>query len=314
MFSKMNRFVGVGVGAVLILAILIFIKTRDQGTTYKMEERKLLRYTPGFNQSKQKDTDLDRYLKSPNPYRQVPNADRKFSQAHQDEVVYEILPKEGGFYIEMGAYNGVDLSNTLWLERKHKWTGLLVEANPALCAQIDKVKRSAWRLCACISTEKTVTFIPGNALGGVKDKIDSDHMKSVRNRKDITVPCFTLGRVLDAINVHKIDFYSLDVEGAEMFILGTIKKQLISEEIIVGVWAIEYRVYDGHKNIYPKSKENLAKLRQYFKEVGHYVEHSQLDQFPRSKIIPDGHSLDVVFVNIKIWCETHKVLPDGNKC
>ena len=66
-------------------------------------------------------------------------------------------------------------------------------------------------------------------------------MKSVRNRKEMTVPCFTLGRGLDAINIHKLDFYSLDVEGAEMIILGTIKKQLISEEIIVGVWAIEHK-------------------------------------------------------------------------
>jgi hypothetical protein len=38
--------------------------------------------------------------------------------------------KRGGFFIEAGAHNGVEASNTLYLEKKLGWTGILVEPNP----------------------------------------------------------------------------------------------------------------------------------------------------------------------------------------
>jgi hypothetical protein len=39
---------------------------------------------------------------------------------------------------------------------------------------------------------------------------------------------------------------------------------------------IEYRVWDGAKIIVDKSKNNLEGLRNFFKDIGDYVEHSQL--------------------------------------
>jgi hypothetical protein len=44
----------------------------------------------------------------------------------------------------------------------------------------------------------------------------------------------------------------------------------------VDVWTIEYRVWDGTKIIVDKSKNNLEGLRNFFKDVGGYVEHSRL--------------------------------------
>ena len=38
--------------------------------------------------------------------------------------------KRGGFFVEIGAYNGVDLSNTYLLEKSFGWTGILAEPNP----------------------------------------------------------------------------------------------------------------------------------------------------------------------------------------
>ena len=38
--------------------------------------------------------------------------------------------KTGGFYVEAGAYDGEELSNTLLFELYRNWTGLLVEPNP----------------------------------------------------------------------------------------------------------------------------------------------------------------------------------------
>lgn len=50
-----------------------------------------------------------------------------------------IFQKEGGFFVEIGAHDGQNLSNTLWLERQHLWSGLLIEANSDLCQKLDKL-------------------------------------------------------------------------------------------------------------------------------------------------------------------------------
>jgi predicted acetyltransferase len=92
----------------------------------------------------------------------------------------------------------------------------------------------------------------------------------------VTVPCFKLDTVLDKIQQTHIDYFSLDVEGAELFVLNSMKNEAKSGKMIVDVWTIEYRVWDGTKIIVDKSKNNLEGLRNFFKNVGGYVEHSQL--------------------------------------
>ena len=44
--------------------------------------------------------------------------------------------KQDGFFIEAGAHDGVEASNTLYLEKKMGWKGLLVEPNPDTFAGI----------------------------------------------------------------------------------------------------------------------------------------------------------------------------------
>jgi FkbM family methyltransferase len=255
--------------------------------------------------------DLPMYLKPPSPYKYINNTNVKYSQAKQDQTVYDLFTKKNGFFIEIGAFDGMTLSNTLWLERHHNWTGLLIEANPDLCDAIDKRKRRAWRLCACISTESSTTFIKGGTLGSAIDSVDKDHLKLLNLALKVTVPCFKLDTVLDTIQQTHIDYFSLDVEGAELFILNSMKNELKSGKIIVDVWTIEYRVWDGRKIIVDKSKNNLEGLRNFFKDVGGYVEHSQLSN---SADTSDGMALDVVFVYTKTWCQKYQTLPSGAKC
>lgn len=54
--------------------------------------------------------------------------------------VFEILKKQGGFFLDIGTRAGRFLSDSLWLEKQHDWTGLLMELNPHKCKQITKIK------------------------------------------------------------------------------------------------------------------------------------------------------------------------------
>ncbi|XP_061176965.1 uncharacterized protein LOC133185674 [Saccostrea echinata] len=255
---------------------------------------------------------INEYLKAPHPYRKVENADQLYSQAKQDQVVYEIVKKDGGFFVDIGAHDGQFLSNTLWLERKHNWTGLLIEANPDLCQRIDQIRRHSWRMCACLSnTQKKVSFIKGDTVGGVEQHIDQHHIKMLNKQNKVVVPCFSLEEALNTIKISHIDFYSLDVEGAELAILESLKGGLKSKRFIVDVWTIEYRVWDGRRVVVDKSLENLNALRKYFQDIGGYNEHSQLSNDGNFK---DGHALDVVFVRNEMWCKSHDKLPNGASC
>ncbi|XP_061190047.1 uncharacterized protein LOC133197880 [Saccostrea echinata] len=259
-------------------------------------------------------TKIWKHLRKPHPYNPFPEpVDRHYSQAGQDTAVYNIFPKKNGFFIEMGAYDGKVHSNTLWLERKHNWTGLLIEGNPASCPFIDRAKRNAWCLCACVAKENETTFIEGGELGGSEKDMATSHLIHLKGNKRTRVPCFQLVDVLHIVGVFHINYFSLDVEGGEIVVLNSMREQLISRQIIVDVWTIEYRAWAGPKFDWPKGKENLSSYRAFFKEIGGYVEHSQLAYEARK--LENGHYLDVVFVYIETWCKGHSSLPDGKtKC
>ena len=58
------------------------------------------------------------------------------SQIGQDLfVLYMLNWKRGGYFVEFGATNGVDLSNTYSLEKDFGWTGILAE--PAKVWHVD---------------------------------------------------------------------------------------------------------------------------------------------------------------------------------
>ena len=60
-----------------------------------------------------------------------------------------------GFFIEAGAYDGEMISNTLYLEKKMGWTGLLVEPNPDAFAELVNKRRRAHLFGHCLSTKTT---------------------------------------------------------------------------------------------------------------------------------------------------------------
>ena len=41
--------------------------------------------------------------------------------------LYNIINKKNGFFIELGANDGLFQSNTAFFEKEHEWTGILIE-------------------------------------------------------------------------------------------------------------------------------------------------------------------------------------------
>lgn len=151
-----------------------------------------------------------------------------FSQKGQDRWLIRRIfgGRRGGYFVDVGAGNGVTHSNTFALERDFGWTGILVEANQKYAAEIGQKRRG---LCfnVCVDSEvKEVDFLCYGYLGGViRDDADNAPLKRGniirRNVNNILrIPSVRLYDVLAAAGAPpEIDYLSIDVEGAEEGVL-----------------------------------------------------------------------------------------------
>jgi hypothetical protein len=64
----------------------------------------------------------------------IPSSTPQYSGAHGEDRFLDKFIFKGklkqGFFVEAGADDFVEFSNTLWFEMQHQWTGVLVEPNP----------------------------------------------------------------------------------------------------------------------------------------------------------------------------------------
>ena len=161
---------------------------------------------------------------------------RSHSQYGQDRFVREhLLPQSTGYFIEIGADDGVDKSNTLAFEQAG-WTGLCIEPSPARFEAL-----RANRSCECLnvaisSTEGEVPFLDiigyGKGLSGIVHNYDPRHLEriarettgnpSTRGRSEIVVPARRLDAILAERGVTAVHFCSIDVEGSELDVLQSI--------------------------------------------------------------------------------------------
>lgn len=71
-----------------------------------------------------------------------------FSQSGQDKFLNDEVLKHrtGGVFLELGGYDGLTGSNSLFFEKELGWTGLLIEPSPANFAKATSV-----RGCSCLN-------------------------------------------------------------------------------------------------------------------------------------------------------------------
>lgn len=146
-----------------------------------------------------------------------------YSQVGQDVwVIGEVFNrKRGGFFLEIGAADGITLSNTYLLETAFDWQGICVEANPESYKKLAAC-RKAWCVHTCLdSAPGEVEFAVRNLLGGIiGEGLDNSQSTSSPEFEVIRIPTRPLEEVLEEASAPSvIDYLSLDVEGAEERVL-----------------------------------------------------------------------------------------------
>jgi FkbM family methyltransferase len=149
-----------------------------------------------------------------------------------DRKLSEFITTDGpGRFIELGAFDGLAQTNTLWLERRG-WRGLLVEAVHEYAQQC-KLNRPLSTVvhAACVAPDHPGSEVELHEAGlmslveGARDPASQEEWLSRAERVQgiargrSTAPARTLSSILDETGFGACDLLCLDVEGYEQQVL-----------------------------------------------------------------------------------------------
>ncbi len=152
-----------------------------------------------------------------------------------DSKLEQYLDFDGGYFVEAGANDGLDQSNTYYLERFRGWTGLLIEGIPELAERCRKNRPRAViesaALVADAGAQKTVEIHYAGLMSAVAGAMGGADATAAHVQRGLTaqeiartytvrVPARTLTELLMQHRpTGEIDLLSLDVEGMEAAVL-----------------------------------------------------------------------------------------------
>jgi FkbM family methyltransferase len=173
-----------------------------------------------------------------------------YSQLNQDtEVLNFYKNKTDGFFIEIGASDGIDLSNTYLLEKKYNWKGICIEPVPekfkllcnnrpgSFCCDMAVYKESNKEVIFDIANNDTL-------FSGISEEIDC-HKNSVNaNKTQIIVKTISFNDLLEKYNAPLfVEYLSLDTEGSELEILKSVDLQ----KYIFGIIDVEHNFVEPRR-------------------------------------------------------------------
>jgi len=161
------------------------------------------------------------------------------SQLRQDLFVLFVTNfKQGGYFIEAGASDGVTFSNTFTLEKNFNWKGILIEPNIYWKESLSKNRTCHIGYKALWKENSSVLFneILNNPILSHVSTVNPDSWMfdiNQEKKQQYTVSSITLVDVLNHYNApNHIDYLSLDIEGSEYDVLNSFDFETYSIEII----------------------------------------------------------------------------------
>jgi FkbM family methyltransferase len=173
-----------------------------------------------------------------------------YSQIYQDIFVYFFSNlKRKGFFIEIGAADGINISNTYLLEKKFYWNGIICEPNPIhkLSNLINRKAILDTNIIDYKNFNKKYFYINDN-------NFNSSINKNKKFKKKIYLKTISLNFLLNKYKCPKtIDYISIDTEGNEYSIL----KNFNFKKYNVKIFTIEHNFNNSKRNkIFKLMKKN----------------------------------------------------------
>lgn len=150
-----------------------------------------------------------------------------------------------GLYVDVGANDGLIVSNTAYFDLDLNWKGICIEPHPRAFSELVKNRPNSINLNICISDEEgEVDFCAVNGyaemLSGIeksyhpdhKLRIESEIQKHGGNKEIVKISSKPLSQVLFENKISKVDYLSIDTEGSEFQILKSINFDVVDIKAI----------------------------------------------------------------------------------
>jgi FkbM family methyltransferase len=206
------------------------------------------------------------------------------SQDNQDKFLETFIFKgyTNGFYVDVGAHDGVTINNTLYFEKYNKWKGINIEPiknvfNKLTLNRPDNININ----CAVCNDDGEADFLCNvgytEMISGIKSNFDIRHLERLERENTqygstteiIKVPTKKLETILNEHNVLHINYLSIDVEGAEFEVIKSINFDKVFIDVI------------GFENNY---NDTSVPIVTYLENKGFIIIHISLDIFMIHKL------------------------------
>ena len=179
-----------------------------------------------------------------------------------DKKLEKYVNYDNGFFVELGANDGVTQSNSLYFEMKRGWNGVLIEPSPNkyFACRENRSKKNNFFCNACVSFQYKEKYVDMKYadLSTISSNLELDifnkdehigdaiqHLDKGESVINFGATAKTLNDILFESKAPKIiDFMSLDVEGAELEVLKGIDFEKYNFKYIL----IEVRNFDRINN------------------------------------------------------------------
>lgn len=154
------------------------------------------------------------------------------SKYNKNKILDQLFERQHkGIFIEVGGWDGYELSNTYFMEKMRDWTGILVEP---IIVRAEEANKNRWCkvVNACVGKEtKQVDFchIQGYSemLSAIKDSYHPTYNNRVlseiqQHGQHISVyplDCYTINDLMDKNTMKSADYLSLDTQSSELEVL-----------------------------------------------------------------------------------------------
>ena len=177
-----------------------------------------------------------------------------YSQWGQDKYVNENFfhNKRDGVFVDVGAHDGIDLSNTYFFEKELGWTGLCIEPLPEIFERLEK-NRTSTNIKGCANSEngdvifcelsgytEKLSTMKKNLSHQHSDRINSEILRMGGTKNEIRVQGFKLSDLFEKHSIKDIDYLSIDTEGSELDVL----KGIDFDEVNISVIDVEENYAD----------------------------------------------------------------------
>ena len=163
-----------------------------------------------------------------------------WAQYQQDTFVWHNFLRQlgnNGTYVDVGAYDPHQLSNTAFLDICLGWQGVCIEANPSRRTHfaLRHPKRTCTFVDSCVSDgnfEMDLVFAGASEEEPFGSRIEARGSDAPRSGTQ-TVRCRPLASILRDVEITRVNFLSMDIEGMELRALAVYPFQDIPIDVIL---------------------------------------------------------------------------------